>query len=376
MRHHPIGQAALAAVLLLAFQAQSGPAAAEAASPPAQAAIPPPDPGAAAPDGDPVGFRAGSFLVVPIPVNDPTFGAGLVLGGGYLWQADAGSDTSFIGGGVAGTDEGSRAGGVGTSLSFGNGRYNLQLLFGVADAYYDLYILGEPVGIQQQGVAAQGAFRYGFTETVSAGMSFRYLESEIDGVNGRDPPALIDELVNNSLASVGLVVNWDTRDDTIYPTTGGLLAFESAYTEEIGGRGLQYTRTTLGYDRFWAPAGRTVIGLRAAGCTVADRAPFFDTCLLGSELRGFSLFEVYGDRMLAAQAELRQRLGGRLGVVLFAGAGEVERSRISRDSGVRYAGGAGLRFRVSQEFGLDMALDLAVNDDGDGFAYVAVGQAF
>lgn len=323
-----------------------------------------------------LGFRSGSFIALPIPVNDPTFGTGLVLGGGYLWQADEGSDTSFIGGGAFGTDEESYAGGLGGSLSFADGTYSLTFFAGAADVNYDLYLLGNPVRVQQEGAALQAEFLYGFTPTVSAGFSLRYLDSEITGIAGRETPALIDNLANNSLGTLGFVFDWDTRDDTIYPTQGGDLNFSSAYTLEFGGRELEYARTVLSYDHFWSLAERSVIGVQATGCTVADRAPFFDTCLLGQELRGFSLFQYFGDKMLTGQAEYRQRLGRRLGFVLFGGLGEVEKTSVSESSGVRYAGGGGLRFRVSQEFGLDMALDLAVNDEEETLVYFTVGQAF
>jgi hypothetical protein len=323
-----------------------------------------------------VGFREGSFVAVPIPVNDPTFGTGIVLGGGYLFKADEKSNTSFIGGGVFGTNEGSRAGAIGGSFSFGEKRYNGFGLLGAADLNYDLFILGEPVGIEQEAIAFQGQFRYGFSETVSAGFSLRYLETQFAGVDGKELPAEIQDLTNVSIATVGLVFQWDTRDNTFYPTSGGFLDIQATYNEESGGQNLTYSRSTIGYDHFWSLGPKAVVGTRIAGCAVQDRAPFFDTCLLGSELRGLSLFEFYGDELVAAQAEYRGLINERFGYVAFAGVGEVRRNFLSLDSGARYAGGVGARYRVSREFDLDVSLDVTINDKSESYVYFYVGQAF
>jgi outer membrane protein assembly factor BamA len=327
-------------------------------------------------DPDKVGFSNGSFIAVPIPFNDPTFGTGLVLGGGYLFTADEGSDTSFLGGGILGTDEDSYAIGLGGSVSFQNNRYAIFGFLGAADINYDLFILGQPVRIEQEGAAFQGEFRYGFTPDISAGVSVRYLESRLTGVNGT---ALTDELVDltdASFATAGIVAQWDTRDDTIYPTIGQNLSFSATYTDETGGLDFEYARTSLGYDQFWSVGRDGVIAARVAGCAMGDRSPFFDSCLLGAELRGFSLFEFYGDRMLTAQAEYRGRFNERFGYVAFGGIGEVEKSLFSIDSGVQYAGGLGLRYRVSKEFGLDVSVDATLNGNGESLVYLYVGQGF
>ena len=50
------------------------------------------------------GKEFGDFVVVPIPIVNPTFGNGLAVGGAYLYKFDEGSQTSFTGGGGFYTD--------------------------------------------------------------------------------------------------------------------------------------------------------------------------------------------------------------------------------------------------------------------------------
>jgi outer membrane protein assembly factor BamA len=336
----------------------------------ASAQTDPPEP------SEPTGFAAGSFVFVPIPLNDPTFGAGLVLGTGYLFRLDEGSDTSFVGGGAVATNQGSRAAAIGGSFSASNSRYNGLGFFGIADVNYDLSILGRSVEIEQEAAGFTGEFRYGFTPTLSAGVTLRYLESRLSGLNGQELPPELQSASEVSIGALGLVAQWETRDDNFYPTTGSKLSFTLDQAEELGGRGLSYTRAQVGYDGFWPVFERDVIGMRLSGCHIENRAPFFETCLLGSEIRGFSLFEFYGDQMVTAQAEYRGRFNDRFGYAVFAGIGDVRRNILSRDSGVRSAGGLGLRYRVSKDFNLDMALDVTLNDKNESYVYFSVGQAF
>jgi len=43
------------------------------------------------------GFRNGSIVVAPIPFSNPTIGAGLMLGAGYLFTTSEGSKPSVVG---------------------------------------------------------------------------------------------------------------------------------------------------------------------------------------------------------------------------------------------------------------------------------------
>ena len=58
------------------------------------------DSGAAVPKtetAEAIGIRNGSFIVAPVPFSSPSLGAGLALGGAYLFRADEGSNSSTVG---------------------------------------------------------------------------------------------------------------------------------------------------------------------------------------------------------------------------------------------------------------------------------------
>jgi uncharacterized protein YgfB (UPF0149 family) len=75
--------------------------------------------------------------------------------------------------------------------------------------------------------------------------------------------------------------------------------------------------------------------------------------------------------------EYRHRLGTRFGVTAFAGGGPVA-SRLDAlaDGTSHFAGGLGVRYRVSKRFPVALSLDWAINDTGDSATYIYIGQAF
>lgn len=327
---------------------------------------------------DAVGVRNGSFVAVPLPFNDPTFGTGLALGGGYLFKTDEGSNTSFVGLAGLGTNSGSYGGALAGNLSFDENRLNASLYLGAVDLNYDLFVGGTPRNITQESLGFFGEFRYGFSKSLSAGITMRYLDTRLSRDDARSLPDEISNLKESVLGTMGVVVQWDTRDDNFYPTQGTFAAFDLSMTDEYGGLARTYEKATLELAHHWPVGKRGVFAARVAGCHTGQDVPFFDSCLLGGPqgIRGFSMFEFYGDQLASLQGEYRGRIGERFGYVAFAGMGEVQRTSISLDSGVGYAGGVGLRYQVSKDFDLDLSLDVTLNDQNEELLYLYVGQAF
>ena len=121
-----------------------------------------------------------------------------------------------------------------------------------------------------------------------------------------------------------------------------------------------------------------VLAFSATGCLASNTAPFFDTCSIGltDGLRGFSVTEYIGESLISAQIEYRGRFSGsRLGYVAFAGASSVGGTQTS-SSGIHGAVGVGARYRLSQDFLVDYAVDATLNSDGETLLYVFIGQAF
>lgn len=327
----------------------------------------------------PFGFRAGSFVVAPIPLRDPMIGTGLILGGGYLFQDDAKSNTSFLGLAGLKTSNGTNGYGAGGRLSFNSNRWNTTFFLGDIDAFYDAYPVGFAVPINQKGKLILVSGSYGFTENISAGLQLSRLDTQIalDGT-GVLPPSLLPDADLN-LMGVNLIFAIDRRDDSLYPTQGSHLDVSIGQGQTLDGPWRDYEKAVVTYDHFISGIGPGVIATRLAVCGASEDTPFFEKCSIGRTdmFRGYNAFETLGDRLLSAQVEYRGQLSDRFGYSVFGGVGNTAASFSELgDTQIRYAAGFGGRFRLSKKFPMDLALDLVRNRSGENFTYIYVGQRF
>ncbi|WP_127111812.1 BamA/TamA family outer membrane protein [Shimia sediminis] len=325
------------------------------------------------------GIREGSFVVAPIPFRNPIFGTGLALGLGYLYQTDENSNTSILGVGALGSDNGTEGYGASASLAWDNNRWQLNLLAMEGDLNYDLYVAGIPLPVRQTGTVASGSFLYGVTSELSFGVSFRYFDTRITELSGAVLPPGIRSALALEIANFGLVAKWDTRSDSLYPRDGHLLDFEIIGGTEVSGPSRDYSKSFVNYSHYHSISERTVLAARASACVASDETPFFDLCSLGGTdgFRGFPATQYYDEALASGQIEVRQQLSDRFRAVAFAGIGVTgaDFGDFSSD-GVHVAGGVGLRFKLSRKFDADFSVDVAYNDEDDETIYIYVGQRF
>ncbi|MEX0339184.1 MAG: BamA/TamA family outer membrane protein [Arenibacterium sp.] len=324
-----------------------------------------------------IGFRRGSVVVAPIPFSNPVLGSGLALGGAYLFKLGEGEDTSFIGLGALRSDNGSRAYGFSSSLILASG-WNFDVTVADADLRYELFVGSNEVALNQTGTFGSAGFSRDLSQTWRAGASLRYIETRVrPGTNALLPPELAPDS-NLEIASLGLNLDWDTRDNSDYPTEGARLSISANHAKVLNGS-RDYNFATANLDVYHTLGPETVLAARGSICAASDNAPFFDKCSIGfsDAFRGFSPTRFYDNRLVSGQIELRHRLGNRFGMVAFAGAGWTgsEFGKLG-DAGTRVAGGAGLRYKLSKSFPIDFSVDYTANNDGENFLYVYVGQRF
>jgi outer membrane protein assembly factor BamA len=327
------------------------------------------------------GFRRGSVIVAPIPFKNPLLGAGLAVGGAYMFQDESESKSSSIGLGGFRTDNGSVGYGAFANVYFGANEWILKVFAGQADVNYDLYSSIGIVPVRQDGAFVQTTLAYGVTPNLSFGVIARYLETtvtpELNFLSRLPREFRLDAAA--TFLSAGGVMDWDRRDDGLYPTSGSRLAFTGYKGTEIERENRNYTKayaTLDGYYPIWASG---VVASRLATCATSGAAPFFDSCSVGNTdaLRGFPATQYLGSRSLSAQVEYRQRIGKRFGVVAFAGASLIGDDFANiLDEETHSAAGLGLRYRLSRGFPVDFSIDSSINDDGEQLVYIYVGQRF
>lgn len=325
------------------------------------------------------GFKAGSFILAPIPIKSPSIGAGLALAGAYLFKTDKTSDQSFIGATGFRTDNGSKGYGLAGSLSWADNRWTVSALAGDVDVVYDFYIPntgGQTVSLEQDGRLLNLEGNYGVTEHFFVGLDLRYLKTSIQFSSPILTPANDSDL---EIISFGPSIEWDYRDDTIYPTSGFHVTVDSLHSVVLNGPDREYHKSVVKYDNYFSVFEKSVVATRFTACEASDQTPFFELCSIGGtdNFRGFPFGELLDQNMLSGQIEFRSRLGKRFGYAIFAGVGGVANGFGSLNSdAIDSAGGAGLRYRLSKGVPLDFAFDVAFSSTGTTTSYITIGQRF
>lgn len=326
-----------------------------------------------------IGVSRGSFIVAPVPFQNPVLGSGLAVGGAYLFKDTLGADTSTLGLAYFRTETGSEGYGLGMDLNFGLTGWQTTLLLGDLSLNYDLFVDGTPLPVRQTGTGAKLKFARSLTETVSLGAGLSYLRSDLAAGSGAVLPPSLRPDTRLELAKISLSTDWDTRDDPDYPTEGRLARAELGFGHLLNARGRDYWKGVGSLSGYHPMFDQGVLAWTVTGCTATEDAPFFDACSFGGTdaFRGYGATEFIDTALLSGQIEYRGRLAGRFGYVAFAGVGgSGPRLGSVFEDGLRSAAGFGARIRLSRSFPVDYAIDLSRNSDGDGLLYVYVGQRF
>jgi hypothetical protein len=321
----------------------------------------------------------GEAMVVPLPFENPLIGTGLVVVAGYLYHSETGAGVetppSIVGAGVMYAEEGTWAAALGHRGYWDAGQWRTSLAGVTGEIHYDLTVgdgdLEREIGVSQtlQGVMLEAAHRvltHGWL-----GGSFVYGTTDVSAPTFQ----VEDDIV---LSDIGVSAEWDTRDDTFAPRAGTFSSLEVQRFDEAIASDYGFTRFDAAVNGYHAVAERHVLAWRIAGQHVEGDAPFFALPWLGTgcDLRGYSPGEYVGRTLVAGQAEWRLQLTPRWGVVAFGGVATVRNAPTDfKSSDALPAGGVGLRFRVTDQFRVNVRADVAWGRDDSTFT-LTVGEAF
>ncbi len=332
-----------------------------------------------------VGFARGSIIVAPIPLSNPALGNGVIAVGGFLFKLDDQSDTSFVGVARMKTDNGSQGTGIAANVFLGEGRWQLRAAYGQATVNYSVSGVGRfrfgPIPISQKGSFATAKVSYGVTEKFRLGLDLAHLETTIrlnePGFTLPALPSFRGGGIEQVLVTPQII--WDTRDDNFYPTEGLYGSWKLQRGYGIGSFDNRFTKHVLSGSAYIPTSDVGVLALDVTACDASNRTPFFNLCAVGvtDSLRGFGAGEYFENSLLTVQAEYRHRISDRWGASIFGGASIIGSSFDDiGGSGPLYAGGLGVRYRLSKKFPLDFSVDYTVNSNNDQYTYVFLGQAF
>lgn len=176
----------------------------------------------------------------------------------------------------------------------------------------------------------------------------------------------------------GIVGIRDNRDNIINAYKGSLLEVSSYFFVPKLGSNFRYTNLNALYQQYWQVRHKHILALQSRMRLTYGNVPFLDLSTLGNDdlLRGYARNRFRDNHFAGAQLEYRFPLFWRLGMVGFAGLGDVfgPSSTVTFNT-LKYSIGSGLRLVVDPAERLNIRLDYGYGREG-GQWYFMVAEAF
>jgi Omp85 superfamily domain len=327
--------------------------------------------------------QRGNFVVVPIPISNPTLDSGLVAGGAYFYPQTEEqkklqpASVTALGGLYTSND--SRAFVIAQQNYWKNDRWRFTGAIGGADLRLSLLAPDETGDGSSVDWRINGQFLF-------AKLSRRLKGDWYGGVLTRvvDANQSINTETENAdaefdlgdVTSVGLgaVLEYDSRDNPFNSSSGRHFKVDALFNDESIGSDATYQSYSGAFRSYHRLSDSVILAWEVQGCKRGGTAPLWDACTI--KLRGFSVTDYLGKVSTSGQVEARWQMSERWGVVGFAGSGYFGGSfndLRSREAIPSY--GAGLRFMVLKAKGINLRLDYARSTDSDAI-HVSVGEAF
>jgi hypothetical protein len=324
------------------------------------------------------------LLIVPIPMSSPTFGTGLILGGAYFYrqteEQKKAQPASFTGAAAGYTDNKSWFGGVMQQNYWSEDRWRFTGVAGYLDFKLELNPADSGEGGSQpadwlvDGAFVQARVSRKLRGNWYLGLTGRYLDiTQAIDLNAEDED--FNLLSQISSTGVGLNLDFDSRDLPSNPYRGRFFELKALTSNQSNSDAGSYQSYRARFRSYHQLSDPLVLAWDISACSKDGRVPLWDTCRLA--LRGFSATDYLSKQSLYAQAEVRWRFYKKWGMVAFAGAGRVDDSfggRGEDDTIPSY--GVGIRFMLLESQRINLRIDYARSDHGEGAWYLAVTEAF
>ena len=215
---------------------------------------------------------------------------------------------------------------------------------------------------------------------MNAGPAIRAEDGSIreTGAGGLLAPGFLPGSKGGTLAGIGLVANWDSRDNTIAAQSGSLYQITTLVYSSSFGSDYDFTDVQIDARTFFEVVPGQILAVQGAAEFIGGTPPFYRMAAFGGQnlLRGYFDGRYRDKNSVALQAEYRLPVWWRFGMVGFVGAAQVADK--AGQFGLKrfwYAGGLGIRFAWNPEERVNLRLDYGVGKNSSGM-YITVTEAF
>ena len=202
---------------------------------------------------------------------------------------------------------------------------------------------------------------------------FMHAETSFDIPIGIKPQSTAD------MNSLGYTLQFDNRNNVNFPEEGFFMNFKNRFIREWLGSSEEFERYEVSANHFWdiKKNGRSVLVSRIFANIASGDVPFpAQNFIGGDDLRGYSKGEFRGDQVYAIQAELRQNIYKKFGMIGFLGVGSAvnEFSEIP-DNDILPSIGIGVRYLMISKEKVNVGVDVGVGKNDWSLTF-RIGEAF
>jgi hypothetical protein len=256
-------------------------------------------------------LQRGDFVVVPIPISNPTLDTGLVAGAAYFYpqtesqmQSQPASVTAAAG---MYTSNKSRAAAVLQQNYWKEDTWRFTAAAGVADLRLSLLAPDDTSNGTSVDWRINGGFMFAriarrlggdwyggiLTRLVDASQTIETDVSGLDFDTGSDVRSV----------GAGLNLEYDSRDMPINSYRGKHLTFEALFNDEAIGSNTSYQSYSAVFRSYHGLKDSLVLAWELQACKRGGTAPLWDACMI--KLRGLSVTDYLGKVSASGQLEAR-----------------------------------------------------------------------
>ncbi|MEK2690591.1 BamA/TamA family outer membrane protein [Bdellovibrio sp. GT3] len=325
------------------------------------------------------------LVVAPIPNYNPAQGWGLALMAQNIFSTTPGVKPSTGFAAIFGTQKESYGAMAGYLGRMNEDRWRLNIFGGYVRINSDFYGVGEAAAERDQSVLMHQNVTFvnaqwmpRLTEGFYLGLTVGYSKMETSFDADPLPSGVTPDIkLDDDSWLPGFKGQYDSRNNTFYPTQGIFSNFQGQFYDKNLGGGHTFQRYRLNYSQYFGMFTESALAVRVATEANVGDVPFYKMAVFGRgrDMRGYKAGQYRDNILWAAQTEYRQRFTDRWGFVVFGGFGDVvgKASELTLTN-LLWAGGTGIRFRMARQNPVDFRVDVAYGDDWA--TYVSVNQAF
>jgi len=215
-------------------------------------------------------------------------------------------------------------------------------------------------------------------------IGFVYDFQSVNVTDALENPFLADTTLigrnGGTSSGIGIGWTWDTRDHTFFPNRGHLQQLKAVFFFPEIGSDFGFSTIEADFRFYWQLGGQDhVLALQAYGSFATGSPPFYRLPALGGQnrMRGYYYGRYRDEGLVTAQLEYRMYVWRRVGIVAFAGAGDVFGSAQS-DAAFRefkQTIGFGLRYKFNVAEKVNLRADFGFGRHTSG-VYFGLEEAF